>query len=176
MLDFFNISKIVPPTSCIAQQRNLKPAETRDARGAGERMPFFLKPEGEFSLVLALTIDLWPSCGHSLRNSPTHPGGNTASQCLGVGIYPRYSVSRRGASAIGANRSPYLAAVVLAPPASVSLMFRSSLCLPTAGSGVSELLDDRLENLKLELKASEKTCQALLPNVAAFTKGTREVQ
>lgn len=46
----------------------------------------------------------------------------------------------------------------------------------TAGSGVSELLDDRLENLKLELKASEKTCQALLPNVAAFTKGTREVR
>lgn len=52
---------------------------------------------------------------------------------------------------------------------------RSSLH-PKAGSGVSELLDDRLENLKLELKASEKTCQALLPNVAAFTKGTREVR
>lgn len=50
----------------------------------------------------------------------------------------------------------------------------SSVCA-TAGSGVSELLDDRLENLKLELKASEKTCQALLPNVEAFTKGSREV-
>ncbi|CAN0414745.1 unnamed protein product [Pylaiella littoralis] len=46
---------------------------------------------------------------------------------------------------------------------------------PEAGSGVSELLDDRLENLKLELKASEKTCQALLPNVEAFTKGSREM-
>ncbi len=67
-------------------------------------------------------------------------------------------------------------AVVSVSPSYLSPMFRSSLCLPTAGSGVSELLDDRLENLKLELKASEKTCQALLPNVAAFTKGTREVQ
>lgn len=45
-----------------------------------------------------------------------------------------------------------------------------------AGSGVSELLDDRLRKLKLELKASEKACQALLPSVEAFTKGTREVR
>lgn len=59
--------------------------------------------------------------------------------------------------------------------------FRNPCCVcpcayAIAGSGVSELLDDRLENLKLELKASEKTCQALLPNVEAFTKGSREVQ
>ncbi|CAM9539651.1 unnamed protein product, partial [Hapterophycus canaliculatus] len=46
---------------------------------------------------------------------------------------------------------------------------------PEAGSGVSELLDDRLRKLKLELKASEKACQAVLPSVEAFTKGTREM-
>lgn len=45
----------------------------------------------------------------------------------------------------------------------------------SAGSGVSELLDERLRKLKLELEESEKACQALLPSVEAFTKGTREV-
>jgi len=30
-------------------------------------MPFFLKPEGELSLIISLTADLWPNDGHWLR-------------------------------------------------------------------------------------------------------------
>ncbi|CBJ30656.1 conserved unknown protein [Ectocarpus siliculosus] len=46
---------------------------------------------------------------------------------------------------------------------------------PESGSGASDLLDERLRSLTLQLKASEEACQALLPSVEAFIKGTRQM-